>query len=118
MITGDHGSHFIASRMCTRCFFSATRRCNDELVGGKDQFRWEAIACLRDCFVQEPTATFSFRGNCLGWTQNFYNFPFFGGTDERNAIVVTEIDLKESRAPQFAFVSIAATLFRPINDLM
>src|SRR4030081_816895 len=118
MIACDHGANFVAGGMSAGCFFKTPRRRNDKLVRGKDQFGGKAFASMRNGLLKQTRTSLLFRSERFCRSQHIDDFPFFRGGDQRRGLVIAQIDMKKSRAPQVTLMGVTPALFGPINDLM
>src|SRR5437868_14274147 len=118
MITGDYCSHFIARGMSASSFFRATTRRDDKLVAVKNEPRRKFTARFRQRIIQHFRAPYFFRLRHHFGRENISDVPFFGRTDELGHVALVHIDIKQSWAPEIAFVSVTPTLLDTVNDLV
>src|SRR6266700_2686649 len=117
MITGDDGSHFIASGVRARRFLKAAGWRNDELVGCETQFGRETFARIGHRRVEQTSAPFTFGSEGLPRAKHLDDFPFFRRSNQSGGHLCCKVDMEKSGTPQFAFVGITAALFDAIKNL-
>ena len=104
---------------CARAASSARPgRGDDKLVARQNQFRRDAFPCAVVGILEQTLAPLPFRREHSAGLRT--SMMSHGSVEPMSVAVCSsvEIDLEKSRAPEFAFVIVAAGLLGPVNDLV
>src|SRR6266568_1368550 len=118
MIASDDGSHFVTGGVRSSRFFKSPRRCDHELIGGKNQFGSDTILRFWLSFHDKTCPAFAFSREDICGAQHVDDVPRFSRADQCCRALLAKIDSKKSRAPKLAFVCVTALLLVAIDNLM